>query len=112
MIPPAHRYRILYVGNNLALLKFLEDGLKHLDCFIVRASMASPSKTFIESDINYPLLLFDDELLDAGGPQLKHFARQLSHRKRTPIIIFKESDEFNSLAQTIIQALATHDQAS
>jgi DNA-binding response OmpR family regulator len=111
MTPPTYKHRILYVGMNLALLNFLKDALKHLDCFIVRCPYGSPSHTLIKSDIKYSLLLLDDELPDTTGQELKDFARSLAHRKRTPIIIFKKSDDFNQLVKTIIQSLATRNQA-
>ena len=105
---PKHwKYRILYVGSDLALTAFLQDELKWLDCFVVRCPDGRGARLFIDSDIDYSLLLFDDELPDMTGKELERFARKLSHRERTPIIIFKKSDNFNMLVETIIQRLAT-----
>ncbi|MGA9998342.1 MAG: hypothetical protein WBP93_23210 [Pyrinomonadaceae bacterium] len=104
MPSPDHKYRILYVGNNLALLTFLNERLKHLDCHVVRCPGGSTSRSLI-NNINYSLLLFDDELPDTTGAELKRFTRSLAHRKQTPIIIFGKSDDFNGLAKSIIHEL-------
>ncbi|HYX72687.1 MAG TPA: hypothetical protein VE732_07950, partial [Nitrososphaera sp.] len=79
--------------------------------YIVRCPGGSLSRLLIESDIKYSLPVFDSKLLDTTGTKLKRFARQLSHRKHIAVIIFKESDEFDALAKTIIQSLAPHNLA-
>lgn len=98
-------HRILYVGLDLNLLQILNGILT--GCRVVRCPGGSNAYLLIESDIKYSLLLFADESLGTTGAELERFARKLSHRERTPIIIFKKSDNFNILVETIIQRLAT-----
>ena len=98
-------HRILYVGRDLSLLQLLNGILE--GCRVVRCPGGSNAYLMIESDIKYSLLLFDDELPDMTGEKLKRFARKLSHRERTPIIIFKKSDDLSKLVETIINRLAT-----
>jgi DNA-binding response OmpR family regulator len=93
-------HRILYVGTELTLLKFLQDELK--DCQIVRCPVGSIARTFIER-IKYSLLLLDEELPDMTGLELESFTRKLKHRERTPVIIVKDSDNFGSLISIIKQ---------
>jgi CheY-like chemotaxis protein len=108
MSSPQRQHRILYVGNNYALLKLLHNAFTQIDCRIVRCPTGSISRTLLQSNINYSLLLFDDQLPDTTGLKLKHLARQLPHRQRTPIIILKKSDEHNPLVETILKTLAPH----
>jgi hypothetical protein len=95
-------YRILYVGLNLTLMKYLEACLD--DCWIVRAPAGCVARHFIEK-LKHSLLLFDEVLMDTTGQELADFTRQLSHRERTPIIIVRKSDNFELLARTIKRLL-------
>jgi DNA-binding response OmpR family regulator len=85
--PQRYKHRILYVGRDLALTAFLKDELKRLDCFVVRCPDGRGARLFIESDINYSLLLFDDELPDMTGLALANFTRERAHRTTTPVVI-------------------------
>jgi hypothetical protein len=53
---------------------------------------------FIRSDIKYTLLLFDET---EAGAELEGFARSLSHREQTPVIIVKKSEGLGGLLDTI-----------
>ncbi len=77
----------------------------------------------IQSNNKYDLLLLDNSLPLVSGLELVRRARQLSHRKQTPIIVIsasecadearragadkflKKPDDFNMLVETIIQIL-------
>jgi DNA-binding response OmpR family regulator len=83
-------HRILYVGRDHTLLYFLRDTLKKTDDTIVRAPSGRESHCLIHSNINYSLLLFDDDLPDMTGLDLAQFTRKLKHRKTTPIIILSK----------------------
>lgn len=83
-------HRILYVGRDHTLLQSLQDALK--DCRIVRSPSGRDARFLIESEINYSLLLFDEELSDTTGLELAHLARGARHRERTPIIILSASE--------------------
>jgi DNA-binding response OmpR family regulator len=115
----SYKYRILYVGRDLALAAFLIDELKRIDCFVVRCPRGTEARSFIASDINYSLLLFDDELPDMTGLALAHFTSERAHRKTTPVVIlsaekargmvaglfFEKPFDVDSLVQTITARL-------
>jgi DNA-binding response OmpR family regulator len=92
-------YRILYVGRNLTFLKFLSGNLR--DCHVVRAPDDPLARSFIKSEINYSLLILDEDLPRTTTAELTRFVRSLAHRKQTPIVVFRESDDFNALVKTI-----------
>lgn len=96
-------HRILYVGLDHALVVFLNKALE--DCQTVRSPSGRDSQCLIESDIKYSLLLFDDELPDTTGAKLKRFAHKLPHRKQTPIIIYKRTDDLSLLVDSIVRAI-------
>ena len=81
----AYRYRILYVGRNIALFLFLKARLRPKECFLVYCPTLWLARLLIESHASYSLFLFDD-LSEAAGPALAQLARGLAHRARTPII--------------------------
>jgi DNA-binding response OmpR family regulator len=98
--------RILYVGRDYDLLQFLSDTLK--DCEVIRCPPSNYlARLFIGSEINYSLFVLDEKLRDTTGAELEKFARSLSHRERTPVIIFKKPEDFNILVETIIHMLTT-----
>ncbi len=74
-------------------------------CLIVRCPGGSTEHALIKSSINYSLLLFDERLPDVTGQELAAYARTLAHRGKTPIIIFKKSENCDSPVKTIISAL-------
>jgi len=95
--------RILYVGRDHALIEHLRGELG--DYRIVRAPSASIARPLIEG-INYALLLFDEELLDATGLELAEFVCSITDRQDTPFIIMKKPDDFELLVRDIIHLLA------
>jgi DNA-binding response OmpR family regulator len=107
---PSHRihwkYRLLYVGRDHDLTSFLKDALKRLDCFVVRCPRGTEARIFIESEIRYSLFLFDEELPDMTGLELKRFTHSQAHRKKIPILIVAKSGDFNNLLEAIIRTLA------
>lgn len=96
--PPPFSYRILYVGNDLRLSKFLRERLA--DCQVTRAPSGSVARLLIKG-INHSLLLFDEVLPDMTGAELESFTRRLPQREDTPVIIIKDVDSFDGLAQAI-----------
>jgi hypothetical protein len=95
---PSHR--ILYLGSDHALLKFLSDALP--DCLIVRCPDDYQGRLFLKSDIKYSLLLFD-----AGreGAELEGFARSLKHRAEAPAEVIKKPYDCGGLVNTIRRLL-------
>jgi CheY-like chemotaxis protein len=98
---PRSRYRILYVGDNYALLAALQDQLARLDSLVVRvpANGVPEACAFIRSDIPYSAFLFDEVLTGATGEELARFA--LAQRADTPVLIVKESDGVKDLANRV-----------
>jgi glutaredoxin len=94
-------HRILYAGDNLALPARLRDALHAFDCFVVRSPVET-ARTLIRSDIKYSLLLFDET---EAGAELEAYARSLSHREQTPVIIVKESESLGGLVEAIRRQL-------
>lgn len=109
--PRRFSHRILYVGLDHALTKFLQDELE--DCQVVRSPNGSIARLFIEK-LEHAVLLFDEQLPDTTGRELASFVRSLPRRKHTPIIIlsasncrgvglfFRKPDEFDSLVETVV----------
>ena len=97
-------YRILYVGLDSELMKYLEQHLE--ECWTTRAPSGSVARPFI-AQLKLSLMLFDELLMDTTAQDLTYFTRELAHRKRTPILIVKPSDNFELLARTITRLLTT-----
>jgi hypothetical protein len=79
----------------------LQEKLK--DCFVVRAPSGYVARTFIAGEINYSVFLFDEELPDSTGADLKSFT--LKHRECTPIAIIEDSDNLGSIVKAIARLL-------
>jgi DNA-binding response OmpR family regulator len=81
--------RILYVGNDLPLLKFLQNILE--GCAVIRCPIGSGARLFI-TEIHYSLILLDEMLPDAMGVELAHFTRSVKLHKQTPIILLSDNE--------------------
>jgi hypothetical protein len=95
--------RLLYVGLDCQLLKYLEGELE--DCWIVRAPAACVARSFIKH-LEYSLLLFDEVLMDTTARELAAFTRGLAHRQSVPIVIVEQGDTFAWVASDIDHLLA------
>jgi hypothetical protein len=100
---PRYSLSMLYAGNDLALLRFLQDELE--DCQVVGCPNGSLARLFI-THINYAVLLFDEALPDATGRELADFARTVAQRAETPVVVVRRDDEFGWLAWHIEASLA------
>jgi hypothetical protein len=98
----ARPYRILYVGLDLQLMEYLEKSLS--ECWTVRAPAGCIARPFIR-ELKYSLLLFDEVLIDMTARELACFTRELPHRRCTPILIVKKSDNCELLTRTITRLL-------
>jgi hypothetical protein len=95
-------HRILYVGLDHQLMKYLED---HLDnCWTVRAPSGLIARLFIEQ-LKHSLFLFDNVLMDTTGRELKQFARKSAYKPCTPIIVIKKPVDLELLARKITRRL-------
>ena len=93
-----YRYHILYAGNDLALLKSLQDELT--DSRVVRSPGGSVTRLLIAS-ILYSLLLFDEDLPDVTGKELETHARALPHHTPTPIITLTASEREANITRVL-----------
>jgi hypothetical protein len=104
---PVYRYRVLYVGRNLALAQFFNRALADISCDVSYFPATWLARPVIESYGAYTLFLFDEQLPETTGAELPQFAATLRHRARTPHLIHKPTDDFNRFAHTIRIILAT-----
>ncbi len=81
-------HRILYVGASHTLPTLLQNAL---GCFVVRCPGEPLSHVFLKSQLKYSLLIVDE---GTQGAELERFARSLTHRMQTPVVIFKKSEGF------------------
>jgi hypothetical protein len=95
--------RVLYVGLDCKLLRYLEERLD--DCWFVRAPAGCVARSFIEH-LEYSLLLFDETLMDMSAQELATFTRGLTRRQSVPIVIVQPEEEFEWLASDIDHLLA------
>jgi DNA-binding response OmpR family regulator len=111
--PKRYKYRILYVGRDHVLTSFLKGALSPLGCYVVRCPSGRLSYCLIESEmpyiggsaIKYSLFLFDEVLPDMTGRELAKFTCSVWHRKQTPILIVKQSDDWERLLKDIKRLL-------
>lgn len=101
MFTPRAPRRLLYAGNIFTLPARLKDGLTGLECFVVYSPVGL-ARTFIERDIQYSLLQFADT---AAGREWEGFARSLTHRADTPVMMVKEAEDLGRLFDTIRRRL-------
>ncbi len=83
---------ILYVEDNKMLINAVKDTLELEGWSVEICEDGTAALSVIESNSHYDLLLFDNDLPGVSGLELVRRARQLRHRKRTPIIMFSASD--------------------
>lgn len=93
------RFRLLYVGEDIELLRALRKVLTTPDYHIVSCSHVGTALLFLEGDPRYDLLLFELELRGKTGIQLAREVRQIRHRGRLPIIIVKSKETVADLVK-------------
>jgi hypothetical protein len=81
--------RILYVGNDLELLKFLHETLEPK---VVRCPPSPMCRSFIKG-INYDLIL-----LEESERELTDFIRSAEINEKTPIVVHSSDSPENILA--------------
>jgi two-component system phosphate regulon response regulator PhoB len=83
---------ILHVEDNKLVAEAAKDTLKYEGYSIVICGDGSSALEILQSTDPYALLIFDNELHGINGLELIRRARQISHRRRTPIIMLSASD--------------------
>ena len=83
----ASQIRLLYVGEDLALIRFLRTAFHGPDYHVVSCPDRDSAERFIKSDIRYHLFIFDHEMRHRAAFDLARLVRSLMHREGLPAII-------------------------
>ena len=81
------RFRLLYVGSDIELLRALREVLTKPDYHIVSCPHVRSAIDFLEGNPRYDLLMFELELRGKTGIELTRLARSIPHRAHLPIVI-------------------------
>src|SRR5712692_845490 len=79
--------RLLYVGSDLALLKFLRSTFGKPKYHVLSCPDRDSAEMFIKSQIEYQLFIFDHEMRDRAAFELARLLRSLDHRQNAPAIV-------------------------
>jgi CheY-like chemotaxis protein len=88
----AHTVNILCVEDYTAMADTVRETLEELGCAVELCADGTEAMLKIESKTRYHLLILDNELPGKDGLELAQRARQLPHRRRTPIVMLSASD--------------------
>jgi DNA-binding response OmpR family regulator len=83
----ASQIRLLYVGEDLALIRFLRTAFHGPDYHVVSCPDRDSAERFIKSDIRYHLFIFDHEMRHRAAFDLARLVRSLKHRETLPALI-------------------------
>ena len=83
----ASQIRLLYVGEDLALIRFLRTAFHGPDYHVVSCPDRDSAERFIKSHIRYHLFVFDHEMRHRAAFHLARLVRSLKHREELPAII-------------------------
>src|SRR5258708_38904586 len=79
--------RLLYVGEVLAVIRFLKAAFHKLEYHVVSCPDRDSAERFIKSDIRYDLFIFDHEMRHRAAFDLARLVRSLKHREGLPAMI-------------------------
>ena len=83
----ASQIRLLYVGEDLGLIRFLRAAFHKPEYHVVSCPDRDSAERFIKSDIRYHLFIFDHEMRHRAAFDLARLVRSLKHREGLPAII-------------------------
>jgi DNA-binding response OmpR family regulator len=83
----ASQIRLLYVGEDLALIRFLRTYFHGPEFHVVSCPDRDSAERFIKSDIRYHLFIFDHEMRHRAAFDLARLVRSLKHREGLPAMI-------------------------
>src|SRR5436189_4613158 len=83
----ASQIRLLYVGEDLALIRFLRTAFHGPEYHVVSCPDRDSAERFIKSDIRYRLFVFDHEMRHRAAFDLVRLVRSLKHREALPALI-------------------------
>jgi CheY-like chemotaxis protein len=92
--PPSRSMRltILYVEDHKVVSDAVSETLGYEGWRVEVCADGLAGLSLIEGRSHYDLLMLDNELPGASGLELARRARELTHRARTPIIVFSASE--------------------
>src|SRR5712664_2464480 len=99
--------RLLYVGSDLALLKFLRSTFSNPNYHVVSCPDRLSAEMFIKSKIQYQLFIFDHEMRDRAAFDLARLLKSLDHRQDVPAIVI--GVEVESAVQEFTRASGGND---
>jgi len=79
--------RLLYVGSDLSMLKFLRSTFGKPMYHVVSCPDRLSAEMFMKSQIPYQLFIFDHEMRDRAAFDLARLLRSLDHRQDLPAIV-------------------------
>ena len=79
--------RLLYVGSDLSVLKFLRSTFGKPMYHVVSCPDRGSAEMFIKSQIPYQLFIFDHEMRNRAAFDLARLLRSLEHRQNAPAIV-------------------------
>ncbi len=88
----AHVFNILYAEDYQVVADTVKETLEELGWSVELCADGTEAMRKIESKARYHLLILDNGLPGKGGLELARRARELPHRRRTPIIMLSASD--------------------
>jgi DNA-binding response OmpR family regulator len=83
---------ILYVEDHKVVADALKDTLEAEGWRVVLCYDGAAAINRVASEASYDVLVFDNHLPNVNGLELVRYARRLSHRQRTPIIVLSASE--------------------
>src|SRR5437870_13103163 len=83
----ASQIRLLYVGEDLAVIRFLRTAFHGPDYHVVSCPDRDSAEGFITSDIRYHLFIFDHEMRHRAAFDLARLVRSLKHREGLTALI-------------------------
>lgn len=83
---------ILYVEDDKVVADAVRDALQAEGWRVVTCADGAAALNKLAGSTPYDLLITDNELPHASGMEIVRYARNLPHRKHTPIIMFTSSD--------------------
>jgi len=82
----------MHVEDHKIVAEAVKDTLEQEGYRVVMCSDGAVAISRMASAARYDLLIFDNHLPNVNGLELVRYARQLQHRRQTPIIMFSASD--------------------
>jgi CheY-like chemotaxis protein len=83
---------ILYVEDHKVVAEAVKDTLEAEGWRVVLCYDGAAAINRVASEACYDVLVFDNHLPNVNGLELVRYARWLSHRQRTPIIVLSASE--------------------